>query len=123
MVWLRLRSRQAEKVPGLVGDVAEIGKAAALADDIEEVAVIAGRSVSPFAGRTLAGFRPFQPDEQGAAGCIPHVADKPVAALAAAVGEIVAAHRLGIARETVRQVGGIERHRYAAARPATRASG
>jgi hypothetical protein len=45
MVWFRLRSRQAEKVPGLVGDVAEIGKAAARADDIEEVAVIAGRRV------------------------------------------------------------------------------
>ena len=77
----------------------------------------------PFAGRTLTGFRSFQPDEQGAAWCIPHVADQPVAALAAAVGEIMAAHRLGIAREPVRQVGGIERHRYAAARSATRASG
>ena len=52
-----------------------------------------------------------------------HVADQPVAALAAAVGEIMAAHRLGIARETVRQFGGIERHRHAAARSATRASG
>ena len=110
-------------MPGLIGDVAEIGKAAALADDIEEVAVIAGRRVGPFAGRTLAGFRSFQPDEQGAAGRIPHVADQPVAALAATVGEIMTAHRLGIARETVRQFGGIERHRYAAARSATRASG
>ena len=123
MVWFRLRSRQAEKVPGLVGDVAEIDKAAALADDIEEIAMIAGRRVGPFAGRALAGFRSFQPDEQGAAGRIPHVADQPVAALAAAVGEIMAAHRLGIARETVRQFGGIERHRHAAARSATRASG
>ena len=33
------------------------------------------------------------------------------------------AHRLGIARETVREFGGVERHRYAAARSATRASG
>ena len=123
MVWFRLRSWQAEKVPGLIGDVAEIGKAAALADDIEEVAVIAGRRVGPFAGRTLAGFWSFQADEQGAAGCIPHVADQPVAALAATVGEIMTAHRLGIAREPVRQFGGIERHRYAPARSATRASG
>ena len=110
-------------MPGLVGDVAEVDKAAALADDIEEIAMIAGRGVGPFAGRALAGFRSFQPDEQGAAGRIPHVADQPVAALAAAVGEIVAAHRLGIARETVRQFGGVERHRHAAARSATRASG
>jgi len=45
MVWFRLRSRKAEKVPSLIGDVAEIGKATALADDIEEVAVIASRRV------------------------------------------------------------------------------
>ena len=123
MVWLWLRSREAEKVPSLIGDVVEIGKAAALADDIEEVAMIAGRRVGPFAGRTPAGFRSFQPDEQRAAGRIPHVADQPVTALAATVGEIMTAHRLGIARETVRQVGGIERHRYAAARSAIRATG
>jgi hypothetical protein len=85
--------------------------------------VIAGRRVGPFAGRTLAAFRSFQPEEQGAAGRISHVADQPVAALAAAVREIVTAHRLGIARETVRQFGGVERHRQAAARSATRASG
>ena len=110
-------------MPGLIGDVAEIDQAAALADDIEEVAVIARRRVGPFPGGALAGFRSFQPDEQGAAGRIPHVADQPVAALAATVGEIMTAHRLGIARETVRQFGGIERHRHAAARSATRESG
>ena len=123
MVWLRLRSRQAKKVPGLIGDVAEFDQAAPFADDIEKVAVIAVRRVGPFFGRALAGFRSFQPDEQGAAGRIPHVADQPIAAFAASVGEIVTAHRLGIARATVRQFGGVERHRYAAARSATHASG
>ena len=123
MVWFWLRSRQAEKVPSLIGNIAEIGKSAALADDIEKVAVIARRRVGPFSGGALAGFRSFQPDEQGAAGRIPHVADQPVAALAATAGEIMTAHRLGIARETLRQFGGIERHRYAAARSATRESG
>jgi len=85
--------------------------------------VIASRRVGPFAGRTVAGFRPPQPDEQGAARRIRRIADQSVAALAAAVGEIMTAHRLGIARETVRQFGGVERHRYAAARSATRESG
>ena len=51
--------------------------------------MIAGRRVGPFAGCALAGFRSFQPDEQGAARRIPHVADQPAAALAAAVGEII----------------------------------
>ena len=109
MVWFRLRSRQAEKVPGLIGDVAEVDEAAALADHVEQVAMLAGRGVGPFAGGALAGFRSCQPDEHGAAGRVPDVADQPVAALAATVGEIVAAHRLGIARETVRQFGGVER--------------
>ena len=123
MVWRWLLPWQAEKAPCFIGDVGEIGEAAAFADDVEQIAMLAGRRVGPFSGCTLAGFRSFQPDEQGAAGRIPHIADQPVSALATAVGEIVAAHRLGIARETVRQFGGIERHRYAAARSATRASG
>ena len=45
MIWFRVRSRQAEKVAGLIGDVAEFNKATALADDIQQVAVIAGRRV------------------------------------------------------------------------------
>ena len=107
MVWLRLRSWHGEKAPGFVGDVVEVDKAAALADDVEEIAMFAGGGVGPFAGRALAGFRSFQPDEHRAAGRVADVADQPVAAFAAAVGEIVAAHRLGIARETVRQFGGV----------------
>ena len=69
--------------------------------------MFAGRGVGPFAGGALAGFRSLEPHEQGAAGRVADIADQPVAALAAAVGEIVAAHRLGIARETVRQFGGV----------------
>jgi hypothetical protein len=45
MVWLRLRSRKAEKVSGLIGDVAEFDQAAALADDIEKVTMLSGRRV------------------------------------------------------------------------------
>ena len=100
----RLRKRRAS-----VGDVVEIDKAAALADDVEQIAMLAGRRVGPFARRTLAGFASFQPDEHGAARRVPHVADQPVTALAATVGEIMTAHRLGIARETVRQFGSIVR--------------
>jgi hypothetical protein len=41
---------------------------------------------------------------------VPDVADDPVATPAAAVGEVMAAHRLGITREAARQVGGLRRH-------------
>ncbi len=123
MVWRRLRPWKAEKAPCFIGDVEEIGEAAAFADDVEQIAMFAGRRVGPFAGSTLAGFWSVQPYEEGAPWCIADIADQPVAAFSPAVGEIMAAHRLGIARETVRQIGGLMVHGYAAARSAMRSSG
>ena len=69
--------------------------------------MLARGGVGPFAGGALAALRPAQADEQAAARRVRDIADQPVAALAAAVGEIMAAHRLGIAREPVRQFGGL----------------
>ena len=65
----------------------------------------------------------FQPDEHRAAGRVPDVADQPVAAVATAVGEIVAAHRLGLAREAMRQFCAHCAACHAAARSAMRATG
>ena len=123
MVWRRVGSWQAEKAPCFIGDVGEIGEAAAFADDVEQIAMLAGRRVRPFASGTLAGLRSSQPDEEGAPWRVADIANQPVAALPPAVGEVVAAHRLGIARETVRQIGGLMAHGYAAARSAMRSSG
>ncbi len=64
MVWRRLRPWKAEKGPCLIGDVEEIGEAAAFADDVEQIAMFAGRRVGPFASGTLAGFRSSQADEK-----------------------------------------------------------
>ncbi len=123
MVWRWVGSWQAEKASRFIGDVGEIGEAAVFADDVEQIAMIAGRRVRPFACRTLAGFRPVQSDEEGATWRIADIADQPVAALPPAVEEVVAAHRLGIARETVRQIGGLMAHGYAATWSAMRSSG
>ena len=98
----------------------EIEKAAALADDVEQVAVLAGGGVGPFAGRPLG--RLLEPDEHRAARRVAHVADQPIAALTAAVGEIVAAYRFGLARETVRQFGSVAGH-HAASRSPMRSTG
>ena len=100
----------------------EIEKAAALADHVEQVAVLARGGVGPFAGGAATGFRPLEPDEHGAPRCIAHVADEPIAALAPSIGEIMAAHRLGLARETVRQLGSVARH-HAASRSPMRSTG
>src|SRR5260370_37979434 len=100
MVWLRLRSRHGEKAPGFVCDVVEVDKATAFADDVEEITVVAGRRIGPFACRALAGFRSFQSEEQAAARRVRDIADQPVAGLPARLGEIAAGHRLGQPPET-----------------------
>ena len=46
--WLRVRPRQTQEAPRFVGNVAEVEEAAALADDVEQVAVLAGGGVGPF---------------------------------------------------------------------------
>ena len=99
----------------------EIEKAAALADDVEQVAVLAGGGIGPFAGWPLAADS-FSRTNMERPGVLRDVADQPVAAFAPAVGEIVAAYRLGLARETVRQFGSVAWH-HAASRSPTRAIG
>ena len=66
--------------------------------------------VGPFASGALPRLRSSQPDEKRAPWRVADIADQPVAALPPAVGEVVAAHRLGIARETVRQIGCLMAH-------------
>ena len=119
---VRVGAGQAQEATRLVGDIVEIEKAAAFADDVEQIAVLARGGVGPFAGRAATRLRPLEPDEHGAARCIADVADQPIAAFAPAVGEIVAAYRLGLARETVRQFGSVARH-HAASRSPMRSTG
>lgn len=85
--------RQAEERPGLVGHVLETDQTAGPADDVEQVAMLTGGGIGPFAGGALAAFRPDQADEQRAARGVEDVAGQPVAALAMAGGEVAAALR------------------------------
>src|SRR5208283_570611 len=82
--------------------------------------------VRPFAGGAAAGSGPAQAHIKAAPRRVVNVADQPVAALAAAVGKIVAADRLGMFGEAARDVGNAVRHgglRKAEARRRRRASG
>ena len=83
----------------------DIGKALIVPDEIEEIAMAARGGVGPFAGGALSGVRPQEADIERAAGRIVDVANEPVAALPAAVREIVAANRLGVLRQMAREVG------------------
>ena len=85
--------------------------------------MLAGGGISPFAGGAFPAVRSNEANEQAAAGRVPDVADDPVATPAVAVGEVMAAHDLGITREAARQVGGLRRHlAHAAAMSATLAA-
>ena len=103
---LRLGAWQAQKQVRLGEHVAHAIEPAVDGDEIEQVAVFARGGVSPLAGGALAAVRPLETDEQATSRRVRHIANEPVAALATTVGEIVAAHRLGIARETVSEICG-----------------
>ena len=66
--------------------------------------MLAGGGIGPFAGGALAAIRPFQPNEQAAAGRVRDIANEPVATRATTVGEIMAAHRLRLTRKTACQL-------------------
>src|SRR5258708_35294948 len=66
--------------------------------------------IGPLAGRPFAGQRPVQADIEAPSGRVGDIAHDPVAAFAVTIGEIVAAHSLGAARETVGELGGVGGH-------------
>ena len=55
---VRVGAGQAEEASRLVGDVVEVEKAAAFADDVEQIAMLAGGGVGPFAGGPCRRFGP-----------------------------------------------------------------
>ena len=89
------RSRQGEEGPGLVEGRAQRRRARPVADEVEQVAVDPLGCIGPFSG--CAGRR--QADEQGSAAGAVKVARHPVAALAAAMGQVAAADILGATPE------------------------
>lgn len=66
----------------LVGDVLEVDQAAAFANDVQQVAMLTGRGIGPFACGALAGVAAFQPHEHGAARRVADITNQPVTAFA-----------------------------------------
>src|SRR3954451_24068998 len=89
-------------------------------NDVQEIAMFAGGRIGPLAGGTLR--RVLEPHEHRAARAVVNVANQPIPPLLLAIGEIMSAHRLGLAREAIRQFGGIAAH-HAASRSAMRSIG
>ena len=102
---------QGEEAARLVQGVAQARQALVCGDQVEQVAMLAGGGVGPFACCPPPGLGASQAHIEAAAWRVLDIADEPVAALAAAVRQIAAADRLGIAREAARQVGcGVVHH-------------
>src|SRR5215207_9394307 len=72
--------------------------------------MLSGGGVGLLASGALAMDGTTQADEQAAAFGVGNIADQPVAPLPTAVGEIVTAHCLGVAREAAGQVRGVRGH-------------
>jgi hypothetical protein len=107
----RLGPWQAEKPARFIQGIPQRAQAFVGSDQIEQIAMIAGRGIGPFAGCALAVVGGAQADIEAAAGIVVDVADQPIASFAPAIGEIVTAHRLGLSRETACQLRGWSLHR------------
>jgi hypothetical protein len=102
--------RQSEEPACFGKGVGEAIIPAAQRDEIEKIAMLPRCRILPVTGRAFAGQRPDQADVEAAPRRVGDIADDPVTALAAAVGEVMAADRLGILREAVGDLGSIRRH-------------
>ena len=96
------RSRQGEEGARLVERRAQRRRAGAVADEVEEVAVLAGRGVGPLARRSRAG----EADEERAPAGAVEIARHPVAAELAAVRQVAPADGLGAGAERGGDAGG-----------------
>src|SRR3546814_2148727 len=90
--------RQGEKAARFIHGVADGAEGAAQTDEVQEIAVLAGRGVGPLAHRARTGERAVKADIETAPLAILDVADEPVAPGTASVGEIVAADVFGVRR-------------------------
>ena len=96
------RSRQGEEGARLVERRAQRRRAGAVADEVEEIAVLAGRGVGPLAGE--AGTAEAD-EERPPAGAV-EISRHPVAAVLAAVREIAPADGFGVGAERGGDAGG-----------------
>ena len=110
-------SRQGEEGPRLVERRAQRRRAGAVADEVEQIAVLAGRGVGPLSGHTGAAEAD---EERPPAGAV-EIARDPVAALLAAVREIAPADGFGLQGRARRRCRRRETVRAACGTPSIRA--
>ncbi|KPH87196.1 hypothetical protein GLUCOINTEAF2_0204168 [Komagataeibacter intermedius AF2] len=103
--WLGLR--QAEKPPGLVGNIAKIEQPEAFADDVEQITVLPRRAIRPFARAATPVRSTMQADIERPSRRVVDVADQPVIAVPSSGREVMPADRLGVFGQPAGQIASI----------------
>src|SRR5215510_14706702 len=106
----RLTRRKAEIALGFGEDLAKFNEPAAFPDHVEEIAVLPGRCIGPFAGCALPRLGAAQPNKHRPAGGVASISDDPIVADAPPVGEIVTADALGLLCKPASEIGGLDGH-------------
>jgi len=107
--WGRFLGRQTQKASCLIDDIAKVHETAALADHVEEIAILSRGGIGPMPGGSGTGVRSAEPDVHRPAGRVANIAHRPVAAPAPPIGQM-AAYSLGIAGKAARQLGSVAGH-------------
>ena len=77
-------------------DIAKLKETTAFPDNVEQIAVLPGCRIGPFAGGALACTGSAQPNKHRPARGVASVSDDPVSADAPTIGEIVAADKFDL---------------------------
>ena len=85
--------------PGLGQEIGKAGDPGPLADDVEQIAMLACGAIGELAGGTRSGRRPGQPHEEGAAGVVLQIAHDPPGPFPPSGGKVSATHAFGILRK------------------------
>src|SRR5260221_196362 len=104
MLGFKIEAGQTEKTTTLRNDVMENDEARGFSDDVEQIAMLARRGISPFACGPPAGARSTEANEHGSPGRVANVADSPVAADTSSIREIVAAHAFSLLGKAAREI-------------------
>lgn len=89
---------------GLGEKIGEAGDPRPLADDVEEIAVIAGCGICVFPRSTRPRGRSHKPHEERAARVVLQITDHPVGAFPPACGKVMTTNAFGILRKLAQEI-------------------
>ncbi|GAN64643.1 hypothetical protein AA0313_1764 [Acetobacter indonesiensis NRIC 0313] len=103
--WLWLR--QAEKAPGLIGDITKIQQPEAFTDDVKQIAMLPRRTIRPFTRATTPAQTTMQADIERPSRRVVDVADQPVIAVPSPGREVMATDHFGVLGQPAGQIASI----------------